>query len=180
MKKKPANTKTPASEIEERATRMLGDIEVEERLYSAVMIDPQEMDEEFCRVSSDFAYFNEKYANAIEKHLAAKADRERVYAVLFMEARVDLVEDDVDSKGRAKKKHPSVDLIKATIEADDTYTSACADELLWEAERMRLRGRCEAISMKKDALQSLGANKRIELMNDPVMRKRMAELKESA
>jgi hypothetical protein len=47
-----------------------------------------------------------------------------------------------------------------------------------EADRLRLRGIVEAYNAKRDMIISLGANLRLEMLNDPQVRKLHAEIRE--
>ena len=128
-------------------------------------IDENNLNQEYCRVSADLAYWNEEHAKATRRALLAKAERDRVHARIWSEKRA---ESKLEGQKLTEKD------IQALIAQDDEYFEAYSKWAEAEAAKTRLRGYCEAVSTKKDMLQSLGANIRAEFQ-DPQVRSEKRE-----
>jgi hypothetical protein len=142
----------------------LHDIEIDSYRKSCCSIDMDDLNGEFVRLSADLAYWNERLTRAIEKHLTAKAERERVEGDLICDP--DLVVQLQEELG----KKPTVDQIKGKILNTETFTDAKAVEIAAEAEKRRCGGISEAIVKKSEMLVSLGAHLREEMKRDPSLR----------
>lgn len=133
-------------------------------LLDCVRIEPLALQEEFIRLPADYSYWNEQYRQSLERHLLAKAERERVWAGRYI----------VESE----RTHPTtgkpvtVDYAKANIEIDAEYQQTVADSIAAEAAMAHARGVLEAIRTKRECLISLGATQRQELEHDPLVRSR--------
>lgn len=156
-----------------RKTNLNG-IEVESYLAESVELEPLALEEEFIRMPADLAYWNERHAAALRRSLIAKMERERVEAVLLCDAQF---AEDLASE--LAKKAASMEQLKAAVKMAPEYLNARKAEIRTEVERVRLRGVVDAIAAKRDMLISLGAHVRLEMANDPALRKRMAESREA-
>lgn len=138
------------------------DMEVDLYLKDCVTIAPEAIQEEFVRVPADIAYWGELYANALRAWKIAKLTSEKMIAMLNIEHRERLIEG-----GVAK---PTVDAVKSAVVQDDRYEVTKLAEIEAEAAHASLRSRCQAIAAKKDMVQSLGAQLRVEMGHDPTVR----------
>lgn len=139
-------------------TGKLHDLDVPQYLIDCVKIDDLLIDEEFMRASADLAYWNECFAVALKRHLRAKVAAERARAMATIAIR----------EANAGVKMTVADL-EARVELDPDVIAATDECVEAEADRSHMRVRAEAVSAKKDMLQSLGAKLREE-MRDPSVR----------
>ncbi len=147
--------------------RTLHDMDVDAYLYDSVTIDPVvDLDDQFRGISAAVAYWNARYADAIEANLKAELEHKRTNAQLYMQHREDLELD----KGKVTEG-----MVKAAVEQDQLYLETKIESIETEAHKVRMRGVCEAVSSKKDMLQSLGAKLRAEMSGDPVLRAQIAD-----
>lgn len=144
----------------------LHDLEVGSYLRSCVAIDRDELDTEFSRLPSDLAYWNEMYARALMEFYEADIAADHAKAQLYTEHKVRLQTEAGSSDPR---KGASSDAIKAEVEQDDRWLSAKRRLIRADVAKVRARGVCDAVSAKKDMLQSLGAKLRAEMV-DPLVR----------
>lgn len=168
MKAKPKSE----DEIPEDGTAMLHDLEVDAYLKRAVHIEAVALEDEFVRLPSDIAYWNERHSIALRAYLDAKMDRERVLGTLMCD--LTLVEELEAYLG----KKPTVDQIKGRVLSDPKYDAAKRKENRTDQERTRLRGAVEALATKRDMLISLGAHVRLEMMHDPIVRRNLSRLRD--
>lgn len=163
------------------AKAMLRDIEVESFLKEAIDVDPEFLSEEFVRIPADLAYYNERYSRALGAYLEAKAERERIAGELSISPK--FIKDLTDkineyNEEDEKPKRPTVDQLKAAVLNDPAFIEARLIETRADAERTRLRGCVDALATKRDMVVSLGAHVRLEMQHDPVVRSRMAAMRE--
>lgn len=133
-------------------------------LEESVNIDPDTLNEEFVRLPAAVAYWNKQLSDATLAANMAKLDFDREWARMFCMLR------DRPVSGRA----PAVEALKAMCDQDDDLYALQADVIVKEAERLRLRGICEAVLAKRDMIQSLGAKLREEMRGDPMLRQARA------
>ena len=133
-------------------------------LQDVINIDVLSIDEQFKKVPAELAYYNQKYADALEEHLIAKHDMERAHANAY-----EWLSREHDSKG----KKLTVAAIEARIQLDEDYHNAKLNFIMKEAEKARLRGKVDVVSAKKEMLISLGAHLRVE-MSDPLVKAQVA------
>lgn len=140
-------------------------MEVEEYLKASVTIDENYLNEEFIRLPSDIAYWNERHAEALHHSLETYRERKRVQGEIATDPEFlkDLAE-------RLGKKSPNVTEVEAAVLQHDDYRQALSEELDAERERVRLRGVLDALAAKRDSLISLGADIRTERQRDPLIR----------
>lgn len=124
------------------------------------------LDEDMRRLPGDLAYWNNQYAEAFRKHARIKVNCDKLNGQLFMEHREKLIL----SEGKATEK-----MIGAMVDQDETWHAARISLVEAEAEKVRLRGVCDAVIAKKDMMQSIGAKLRIEMANDPSIRQMAAD-----
>jgi hypothetical protein len=139
--------------------------DVDDYLRDCVRIEPMAIQEEFVRMPADYAFWNERYRTALEAHLLAEAERERVWAGLF------IIES--QKANPATGKPASIEYAKAAVEGSNAYREVVADAIRAQAERERVRGILEALRTKRDSLVSLGAMVRQEMQHDPTVRTKL-------
>ncbi len=156
----------------------LHDLEVDQYLYDCVDIDPIALEEEFIRLPADLAYWNHQFADAVAQYQRAKFHREQVAARLhgecreaLMTAAVEAAEDAEDAgKKAAKVKAPTVSDIESAVLQHEEYTGARELEVEKESEKARLYGVVDSVRTKRDMLIQMGANRRVEMQGDPILR----------
>ena len=136
----------------------------DEFLEEVVSIDPLNIDEHFRKVPAELAYYNQQYADCVESYLIAKAEVERQHALCF-----DRLSIEVDDRG----KKLTVTALESKVQLDNDYHAAKIMMIKYEGEKVRLRGKVDVVSAKKEMLISLGAHIRVE-MSDPMVRAQAA------
>lgn len=126
-------------------------------LAECISIDLVDLNDEFVRVPADISYWNGQLADATRIAMTAKLDLDRAKAQLFTTIRASKVDN----------KQPSIDTVNAQVDADQDIYDLELDYILKEAERLRARGAVDAVSAKRDMIQSLGAKLRAEMRSDP-------------
>lgn len=135
--------------------------EVEAYLWECVHVDEFVLQDEFVRVPSDLAYWNERYASAFKRWKQCKAMTEEVHAERSEQLRRELREG--KQADPAETKHTvTVAEVTAAVTRDKFYRSAQAKEIEAEGEKVRLWGVLDAIRSKREMLISLGAHQRAE------------------
>lgn len=142
-------------------------VAVESYLKDSVTLDPEALDEEMVRLPADYAYWNELHSVAFRQYHAAKMNEDMVRAARRMELR----EEKLDDKG----KGPTVGDLDAMVATDADVQQAQLDTIEAETEMKRLKGVLDALSMKRDMVQSIGARLRIEMMSDPMVREQVEQ-----
>lgn len=135
--------------------------EVEAYFWECVHLEPLAIQEEFVRMSADYAYWNERSAEAFKHWQELKSKREEVYATRLKEVREELqfeLDSSPDKKGKV-----TVSEVESAVLADRYYRDAKTEEITAEAEKVRLVGFMEALRTKRDMLISLGATQRAEM-----------------
>lgn len=153
------------------AQKSLMDKDPERYLDECTKILPEAIDEEFVRTPADLAYWNAKYADALDRFLRAKAHADSEWARLWLLTREELLAKD----GKATEK-----VIDAKTEGHPDWAKAQVALIDAEVEKTRLGGRCDAVRTKKDMLQSLGAKIRAEIETDPQVRASHAAARDAA
>ena len=131
----------------------------------AVTIEPAVIQEEYVRLPGDLAYWGAQYAAAYKDWQEAKVQRELVTAQLTAEHRVAL---------EAKSKRVTVGEVEAAVTLDQRWVEAKGVEIRAETEKIEVQHVVEALRAKRDMLVSLGAHYRMEMENDPVIRRQRA------
>ncbi len=146
----------------------LHDLEVSQHLADCVEISEVDLDQEFYRIAADYAYWSAQFAAAYEVALVAKNRTKRVFAEVWELKRDAAIDAD---EGKITDK-----LIEARVTMDPTYCEAQDREAAADSERVRLRGIVDAVGIKKDALQSIGAKLRKEMDGDlAIMRRELQD-----
>lgn len=147
------------------------DKDLQEYLEKSVAIDPDTINNEFCRVPGDLAYWGQQMAVSLEEWKRAKLNRERTEAELFMRQREILISSGV--------KRPTVSDIESAVQLNPDYEDVKLVEIEAEARYIHMKNNFVAVLAKKEMLQSLGANLRAELERDPVTRDTMASARQA-
>lgn len=151
---------TPADKV------MINDMEVDAYLYACVSIDKLNIKDEFVRISSDFAYWNERYTQAHEADLLATIDKDKVRAQMRIEHRERLL---------MRNEKVTESMVDSAVETDQVVLNSRVACVQTEVEKTRLRGLLEAIRAKRDMLISTGSMIRQEMSTDPTLRRQMAD-----
>ena len=136
------------------------DLEVDEYLSECVRINSDNLQEEFCRVPADLAYWGERMADAAKDAKLAKLHREKTESVLYAKHRAEL-----SNFGKTTEA-----AIRAAVVDDPAYEKAKIREIEADAAATAFKNRFWAVSAKKDLVQSLGATIRVEMQRDPLVR----------
>jgi hypothetical protein len=115
----------------------------------ATRIDPKRLDDEFCRLPADLAYWNARYADAQEELLNVRRNLEKLEAMLRREYRGSLIK-------------PTEAAIGDAVAVDERYIVLREREDAAEVAKTRLTGVTEALRAKREMLISIGANARAE------------------
>lgn len=132
-----------------------------EALEAVFDIDPLDLQEAFCKVPAQLAYWSGKYATSYRKAAAAKANEKQVAAAYREVAR--------DRANSLRGKATEGD-VAAQLEGIDEVQEAREATIEAEYEKTRLFGIVDAIRTKKDMLISIGAHVRAEMDHDPTIR----------
>lgn len=135
----------------------------EEFLRKCVEIDPMVLEEEFVRIPSDLAYWNQRYSDVYQYWLDRKLITEQVVAQRSNSIRTKL---EVERDG----KRVTIAEVDRELQLDEAFQQAKAKQIAAEGEKVRLAGICEAIRAKKEMVISLGAHIRAEMGHDPLIR----------
>lgn len=176
----------------------LYDMDVDDYLYSTVNLEPLAIEEEFVRLPADLAYWNMRYAKALEALLRAKRDRDLLERRHYMEGReilmgkareaadtaaseaADMVEGGKKKASvKVSVKAPTVGDIESYATTHPEVLAAREAEIVAEVEKVKLQGIVDAVRAKKDMLIQVGARQRTEMESDPSLREqaRVAGLK---
>jgi hypothetical protein len=137
----------------------LHDIEVDD--YYAECVGPPDLmmlDHEFARVSSDIAYWGEKYAEAYEEAAMAKLEMEETQARAYL-----LVKETTTTR-------MSIPEIEALVATDQLVRDARIRNIEADAKKVKMKGRVQAVLSRREMLVSLGAHVRKEMDGDPMIR----------
>lgn len=148
------------------------DEEFEQYLYDCVTIDEDRINEEYCRVAADLAYWGRRHANAEEAYLAAKANVKREAASAWIRTREKLEEEESERAAAQERKFkpPAVALIDKHTELDEGLAMARATFASAARMREETSSIVSAVHTKREMLVSLGATLRKELEMDPSIR----------
>lgn len=146
-------------------TSTLEDLGVDAGLCEAVRFDPICLEEEFIRTGPDVAFWNTRYADAELESGKAKLERKRTEARLQLKYRAKCEDDKV----KVVEK-----LIESMVESDEEMYEAKLSELRAEHWRVKVKGWCDALSVRRDMLVQQGAAVREEMKGDPALRANLA------
>lgn len=139
----------------------LHDLDVDDYLAECVNMVPEALEEEFCRLPADMAYWAERASAAARDLLVAEREKKRVGARLLLEER---------DRANDEKPKPTVDEIHARVELREEYIEAVDEHIEAEVEAERLKHVVHTIRAKKDMLVSIGMLTQAELRADPSIR----------
>lgn len=142
-------------------TKYIHDLEVDQTLFDAVFVDPDQLKEEYARVGADLAYWNTKYSNAFQSFIQLKHEAKKLRARTWLQTREQL---------KADGEKATEALIDAFVENDLAVIEADLRTIEAEAEKTRLFGILDGIRAKRDMLVGLGALVRSEMEHSPVLR----------
>jgi hypothetical protein len=142
-------------------------IPVEEYLRDCVDLNPDVLDEEMVRLPADYAYWNERHTIAFRNFQHSKLEEDRIRS----QRRLEMREEHAGEKG----KGPTMDDLKAMVDLDGDVQQSALDTINAEVELKRMKGILDALSIKRDMVQSIGARLRLEMMNDPAVRARLED-----
>ncbi len=129
---------------------------------TCVRIEPLAIQEEYVRTPSDIAFWSEQYAMMYREWQLSKFNREQEWGRAVKRAREALSHDPTPG-GTSGRGKPTVDAVEAEALIDTNYVDAKKQEIMLEAEKVRLAGMMDAIRTKRDMLVSLGAHIRSEI-----------------
>ena len=127
----------------------------------ATRIEPLAIQEEYIGLPGHLAYWNNRYAAALEAALRAEHERKMAESRVLLELR---------AAAKVEGTKPTVDEIEARVALSQDVRSALLDEIAAQAEKARVQGVVEAIRAKREMLVSLGAHLREEMRGDPSIR----------
>lgn len=139
--------------------------EKEEYLKACIDIFPEQLQEEFVRTPADMAYWGREFADAARARDMSKLLTKRVRAQ---------VEKAVRAAPRAAgEKAPTEATVAAAVETDAGVIAAEEAEADAEYQVAVIKGTLDAIRAKRDMLIQLGAQQRLEMESDPLIRQRI-------
>jgi len=128
-------------------------------------IMPEAIQEEFVRMPADLGFWNERCADALRAHLLAKLAKDETHSRLYIHHR----------ERMAAAGHKATETqVEAAIDTDPEMHEAQLRVVDTQVDYQRARGVVDAVSCKRDMLQSLGAHIRTEMEGDLVIRNRVA------
>jgi hypothetical protein len=147
---------------------VLAQEKLNEYLNKCVQIDGTAINDEFIQFPADIAYWAAQHSNAVKAFLRADQEHDKVRAKRWLIIREELL---------AKGDKATEKTVEASVECDAEYQEVRYRYVEAEAEKVRLAGIMEAMKSKKEMLISLGANLRVEMGSDPMIRSQQRESK---
>ena len=148
-------------------TELLHDLSVDQYLAQSVTVEPLQLEEEFVRLPADLAYWHARAADALREYQMSKLEQDKTEANLRIVVREHII---------ATGGKPTESQVESGVMLRPEYSEARARTIEAEVDYQRLRGVCEAVRVKRDALVALGQQARAE-MSDPVVRQQVADRK---
>jgi len=124
------------------------------KLRSYASIDEDDLDMECRRVPADFMRVASSYAEAQRRSNEIKVRKDRVLAELDIEVRQML---------QASGSKVTEAMVKARIAGDPRYGNVVMEEIEADSDSVLLKNGLVSLSIKKDMLVTLAANRRNEL-----------------
>ena len=128
--------------------------EHEDYLHQCVTVDDVAINEEYIRLSADYAFWSAKYADARKTHAISKLERETVRSSL----RITLREELETEGGRVTES-----MVTSAVDVSPKWIGAKRFEIDAETEMVKLNGVLEALKTKREMLISIGAHARAEM-----------------
>ena len=135
--------------------------ETDEALEGVFDIDPLDLQDAFCNVPAQLAYWSKQYAIRYRAAAAAKANEKHVVGAYGEVAR----ERAVSLRGKSTEAD-----VAAQLEGIDEVQEAREATIEADYEKVRVFGIVDAIRSKKDMLISVGAHVRAEMDHVPSIR----------
>ena len=148
-------------EYERSVTPGVGQSAEEQFYLESVQIDPDNLSMEFVTLSGRFAYFAEIFNNKVQKAQQAKMTLENVRSCKLLSYR---------ERFKAISYKATVDEVNSQVQLDCDVLNAEKAMLDADIERLKYKHILDAILMKRDMLQSLGAKIRAEMAMDTIIR----------
>lgn len=137
--------------------------DIEQYLDDCVEIDELAIQDEYIRVSPDYAYWSERYSEAYKHHLELELNRKTIKAQAAKEVRAQI--EGMRSAGRV-----TVAEVDADVEVNSEYLVAKMAEIEADAKVKKLQGILEALRIKKEMLISLGAHLRQDMQREALIK----------
>lgn len=159
----------------------LFDMAADEFLIASVHIDRNNINGEFLQVAAQFAYWNEKYAEAQRAQQIAELDLKKLIATVHVRERARLIEEAPEEEVgtgknvRTRRKLPNADDVAQAVEGTLEVQNARQGIAEASVEAHRLGGVCSAVRTKKDMLIAYGSMLREEMRGDPSIRAEQRE-----
>lgn len=131
-------------------------------LTECASVDRDDISEEFVKLPGQLAYWNARYAEALDAFLVAEAN-----VKLIRGQRTPIVREIVKetATGRATEA-----MFEAAVEEDEEVQEAVRRRIKAEVKKARMFGALDTMRAKKEVLISLGAHIRAEMGGDPLIR----------
>lgn len=137
------------------------DVELDEFFRSCIEIDPLDLNSAYVKMPANFAYWSEKYAQALRSELRLEQLLRNTESQLRIEKR-ELLE--------LNGSRVTESMVESSVIRDPGFQKAKFSALEAEVDAVRLKGRVESIRMVRDMLSQLGAQVRAEMQGDPIVR----------
>lgn len=149
----------------DREMAQFRDVQIEKDLLAAVQIEPLTIQNEFIRLPGDFAYWGERYR-------LARISRDEIKLKFQSESsRLQRVHRErLLSNGKATES-----MVEGALHEDPDYHDLYRALSLADIEMEAMAHNVKAVTIKKDALVSLGSLIRQELENDPIVKSRVMD-----
>lgn len=135
-------------------------VDLEQYKDECVGIDRHNLNDEFCRVSADYAFWADRYSELDGQLIRAKAGLDEA------KARADA---DVRSALFARGEKATETKVEHLVNISSVVMGAVGQLASVTTNRTRVKGILEAIATKRDMLVSLGATIRAERQADPTL-----------
>ena len=133
------------------------DVKVDEYLRQCVELEPEALQEEYSRLSGDYAHWNQRFKDASRDLLMAEFEETKVAARLRI-----FFKESVGPGG----KPPTEATVEAHVVLAPDYEAAHLKAIEAQVESTYLKGVMESLRTKREMLVSLGAHVRQELQGD--------------
>jgi len=122
-------------------------------LVASVSVDDTNLNGEFVKLSSAYAYYSAEYADAVDKEAKAKFLVKKTYAERYLFLREDLQNAGVKVTEAILDSH---------VQIDTLYQQAYMLHIEAQTNKTEVWGILEALKVKRDSLITIGANMRAE------------------
>jgi hypothetical protein len=143
------------------------DLDFDQYCHECVSIDRTDLNNEFCRVSADLAYWGERAAQAERSVGEAEIELEVIKAEAYVFQR-----NLLDSR---LAKRASEDMVTNAVASTSKYRGAKEHLVDCKSVKRRIAGIIESVKTKRDMLVSLGAQLRSEQYEPQINYRRSSE-----